>query len=441
MPITKITSAKVTNNYFSVLRDKTILPFMKKFLTSIVAKIDETIDRVNSVGIANNNLVEIDAADVAEDDYAQFTADGLQGKTGAEVKSDLSLNNVSNNAQLPLTGGTMTGDITMTDVGITDVKEIVMADGEDGLSLDGGSTYITAFHDQDNMSSNQSNAVASQQSIKAYADTMLPLAGGTMSGDITLGAANAVRFGHNDEFVGGNGTDLTISSGNDINLMMITDMDVTVGRHINANIGGNLYIDVEGGQARLTDDSETDNVFTPAHDADIATKKYVDDNAGGTAYWIQVWNARAYTRNLDWFHPHHQYGVAYYNWTYDTNSTSLPSTLTDDKHPLIVVPKNCTLKEYNFTGSFTGAQTYEVALMKGTGVTFGSAGNWSLSQVGATQSQVVGTANVQHTLGQEGLSVSLSKGDTLVPVVRRSTTDTSALHFFELAFSIVCEVG
>ena len=180
---------------------------------------------------------------------------------------------------------------------------------------------------------------------------------------------------------------------------------------------------------------------TPTTGAGLATKQYVDDNAGGTAYWIQVWNARAYTRNLDWFHPHHQYGVAYYNWTYDTNSTSLPSTLTDDKHPLIVVPKNCTLTEYNFTGSFTGAQTYEVALMKGTGVTFGSAGNWSLSQVGATQSQVVGTANVQHTLGQEGLSVSLSKGDTLVPVVRRSTTDTSALHFFELAFSIVCEVG
>ena len=218
-------------------------------------------------------------------------------------------------------------------------------------------------------------------------------------------------------------------------------LNVIADGNMDLNIAGNLTIDVDGGQARLTDDSETDNVFTPAHDADIATKKYVDDNAGGTAYWIQVWNARAYTRNLDWFHPHHQYGVAYYNWTYDTNSTSLPSTLTDDKHPLIVVPKDCTLKEYNFTGSFTGAQTYEVALMKGTGVTFGSAGNWSLSQVGATQSQVVGTANVQHTLGQEGLSVSLSKGDTLVPVVRRSTTDTSAYHFFELAFSIVCEVG
>ena len=104
-----------------------------------------------------------------------------------------------------------------------------------------------------------------------------------IAGDVTMNSSAAVRFGHTDEFVSGNGTDLTIASGNDINLMMTTDLEIVVGRNINANIAGNFNIDVDGGEARLTDDSETDNVFTPAHDADIATKKYVDDSVLKTA--------------------------------------------------------------------------------------------------------------------------------------------------------------
>ena len=66
-----------------------------------------------TVGIADDNLVEIDDADAADDDYAKFTANGLEGRSYTEVKTDLSLNNVSNDAQLPLTGGT----ITATDFG------------------------------------------------------------------------------------------------------------------------------------------------------------------------------------------------------------------------------------------------------------------------------------------------------------------------------------
>lgn len=42
------------------------------------------------------------------------------------------------------------------------------------------------FLDEDDMSSDSAAAVASQQSIKAYADTMLPLAGGTLSGEVNF---------------------------------------------------------------------------------------------------------------------------------------------------------------------------------------------------------------------------------------------------------------
>ena len=44
-----------------------------------------------TVGIADNNLVEIDDADAADDDYAKFTANGLEGRSYTEVVDDLGL--------------------------------------------------------------------------------------------------------------------------------------------------------------------------------------------------------------------------------------------------------------------------------------------------------------------------------------------------------------
>ena len=44
-----------------------------------------------TIGIADNNLVEIDDADAADNDYAKLTANGLEGRSYAEVKSDLDL--------------------------------------------------------------------------------------------------------------------------------------------------------------------------------------------------------------------------------------------------------------------------------------------------------------------------------------------------------------
>ncbi len=43
------------------------------------------------VGIADNKIVQIDDADAADNDYAKFTANGLEGRSYSEVLSDLSL--------------------------------------------------------------------------------------------------------------------------------------------------------------------------------------------------------------------------------------------------------------------------------------------------------------------------------------------------------------
>jgi hypothetical protein len=42
-----------------------------------------------ALGIADNNMVQIDHASVADNDYAKFTADGLEGRSYAEVISDI----------------------------------------------------------------------------------------------------------------------------------------------------------------------------------------------------------------------------------------------------------------------------------------------------------------------------------------------------------------
>lgn len=57
---------------------------------------DGVYHALTTVGIADNNLVEMDDADAADNDYAKFTANGLEGRSYAEVKQDLSLDNVEN---------------------------------------------------------------------------------------------------------------------------------------------------------------------------------------------------------------------------------------------------------------------------------------------------------------------------------------------------------
>jgi len=65
-----------------------------------------------TIGIADNNLLEVDQADATDDDYAKFTANGLEGRSYSEVKTDLSLNNVENTAL-----STWAGTVNVTTVG------------------------------------------------------------------------------------------------------------------------------------------------------------------------------------------------------------------------------------------------------------------------------------------------------------------------------------
>lgn len=172
----------------------------------------------------------------------------------------------------------------------------------------------------------------------------------------------------------------------------------------------------------------------------LATKQYVDDNAGGTSYWIQAWTSRFYNRYNNWYYGSSLYGLGYHQWSTSRSSSTLETTWLDSWNPQLVVPKDCTLKEYNYTGTFTSAQTYQVALVKIPKPTYGSNATLNMTQIGSTQ-EVEATAYNQYALGETGLSVALAKGDMILPALRRTTTDNSTTYYFYQCFSIVCEVS
>ena len=63
--------------------------------TSLGLAIGTDVLAEQTIGIANDNLMEVDDADAADNDFAKFTAAGLEGRSYAEVREDLTLDKKS----------------------------------------------------------------------------------------------------------------------------------------------------------------------------------------------------------------------------------------------------------------------------------------------------------------------------------------------------------
>ena len=90
-----------------------------------------------TIGIADDNLVEIDDADAANDDYAKFTANGLEGRSYTEMKTDLAyqLSDLSDvNTSTPTDKFVLVADGTdfesraLTSDDLSDVASVAMLD-------------------------------------------------------------------------------------------------------------------------------------------------------------------------------------------------------------------------------------------------------------------------------------------------------------------------
>ena len=105
--------------------------------------------------------------------------------------------------------------------------------------------------DEDNMATNSATALATQQSIKAYADTMLTKVGGTMSGAIAMGTNKITGLG-----------DPTLAQ--DAATKAYSDLKLALA-------GGTMSGDIAmGGTQTVT------GLNTPSAASDAATKAYVD---------------------------------------------------------------------------------------------------------------------------------------------------------------------
>ena len=99
-----------TNNYLSAATFNTsdgVLTLGRHNLTNITVDLDGKYQDALTFGIANTNALKVDDADAADNDYAKFTANGLEGRSYAEVRNDLGLGTIyaSNSGDfLPIAG-------------------------------------------------------------------------------------------------------------------------------------------------------------------------------------------------------------------------------------------------------------------------------------------------------------------------------------------------
>ena len=163
---------------------------------------------------------------------------------------------------LPLTGGTMSGDLTMglnqivMDTGhIAAGNNTLLFEGYPEIDVDGAKISMVADPVDVMDATNKKyvdNAVANVKPTGDY----LPLTGGTMSGDINMGVNNSVRFGAaNYALYQNEGTGHLVLTGN-------SNTDIVEMNNI--------------GTLQFGNKTTIQNVKTPTNNGDAAPKSYVD---------------------------------------------------------------------------------------------------------------------------------------------------------------------
>ena len=104
--VVTLASSIVSNTEFGYLNNVT---------SNIQNQIDGKQDNL-TFGIADTNAVKIDGSSADDDKYARFTSSGIEGRTTAELKSDIGLNNVTNESKSTMfSSPTFTGSISAPD--------------------------------------------------------------------------------------------------------------------------------------------------------------------------------------------------------------------------------------------------------------------------------------------------------------------------------------
>ena len=143
-------------------------------------------------GISNTNAVKIDSASVADDEYARFTASGLESRATSEVLSDIAAAPAAGSSNIVTTGALNSGSITSGFGAINNGSSAITTTGTMTFgSLSDGSITVTAFVDEDDMSSDSATLVPTQQSVKAFVENNAGAPAAGSSNIVTTGALNS----------------------------------------------------------------------------------------------------------------------------------------------------------------------------------------------------------------------------------------------------------
>ena len=134
-------------------------------------------------GIADTNKVQIDGSGSAAGEYAKFTANGIIGEEVADVKTDLSLNNVENTAL-----STWAGTTNVTTLGTITTGTWTGT----AIADDNGGTGQTTYATGDILYASGSNTLAKLN--VGSADDVLTLAGGVPTWATSGGGFGSQQF-------------------------------------------------------------------------------------------------------------------------------------------------------------------------------------------------------------------------------------------------------
>jgi len=303
----------------------------------------------------------------------------------------------------------------------------------------------TITHGATTITTNDDNATAAHITISPNGDLLLQPSSELIKipGDtkLTFGETSANDHIYADPDAG----EIYIAM-NDSDVMTFLDNKVQVAvqletKEIMVTEAASAVADSTGkGQIWVKNDTPNNLYFTndAGNDVQITNGSSLAGGGGGSSeYYIQT-AGRARCQYNNWYYATHIVYGNYFYWYYTTNSTNLPTAYDDSYNPSYLVPKAGNITGYTIIGNVNTTDTVEWAIMKGAQPTYGSAGNWSLSQVGATQS-AGGTANIQYKWEQTGLSVSVAKNDIIMPYFRRTTDNDSTYVYIECAINIIIE--
>ena len=155
------------------------------------------------------------------------------------------------------------------------------------------------------------------------------------------------------------------------------------------------------------------------------------------------WGCRWYMKYGWYYYPGSTYGTNDPNWS--LVSSSAKTTWLAYHVPPFVAPFDFTVTECWIAGHVSNNETLQLVLKKGTPASWNNtSSSTTITNVtggGTTLSSAAWTALRRSQRGNFSMSVSVSKGDILVPQLRKSTnTSSSTTRYFYGVFNITGEI-